>query len=179
MAQCPVPDNINPLSPVGFRLDIEKLPEVSYFCQEATIPDVTLSSIAVPTPLAQIQVPDSILQYGDLIVNFLVDEDMNNYKSLYNWVKGLGFPNDHREYTETIEADRRFGTSELTKNYSDASLSILSSSNTVVQTIKFIDLFPISIASLQFGSNLNDVNYLQGNAIFRYTSYEFEENVII
>jgi len=104
---------------------------------------------------------------------------MNNYKSLYNWVKGLGFPNDHREYTETIEADRRFGTSELTKNYSDASLSILSSSNTVVQTIKFIDLFPISIASLQFGSNLNDVNYLQGNAIFRYTSYEFEENVII
>ena len=175
MADCPVPENINPLSPVGFRLDIEKLPEVSYFCQEATIPDVTLNSIAVPTPLAQMQVPDSILQYGDLIVNFLVDEDMKNYKSLYDWVKGLGFPEDHQQYTDVLATDKRFGTTELTKNYSDASLSILSSSNTVVQTIKFVDLFPISIASLQFGSNLSDVNYLQGNAIFRYTYYEFSE----
>ena len=173
MADCPVPSNINPLSPVGFRLDIEKLPEVSYFCQEATIPDVTLNSINVPTPLAQMQVPDSILQYGDLIVNFLVDEDMKNYKSLYDWVKGLGFPEDHQQYTDVLATDKRFGTTELTKNYSDASLSILSSANTVVQTIKFVDLFPISIASLQFGSNLNDVNYLQGNAIFRYTYYEF------
>lgn len=179
MAQCPLPENINPLSPIGFRLDIEKLPEVSYFCQEATIPDVTLNSIAIPTPLSQIQVPDSILQYGDLIVNFLIDEDMKNFKSLYSWVRGLGFPDDHQEYTDTIAQDRRFGTSELTKNYSDASLSILSSANTVVQTIKFIDLFPISISSLQFGSNLTDVNYLQGNAIFRYTSYHFDEEVII
>jgi hypothetical protein len=174
MAQCPVPSNINPLSPVGFRLDIEKLPEVSYFCQEATLPDVTINAIPIATPLSVIQVPDTIITYGDLIVNFLIDEEMNNYKALYDWMKGLGFPTDHQEYTDLIAADRKLGTLELTKNYSDASLTILSSNNQAVRTLKFIDLFPISLASLQFGSNLSDVNYLQGNAIFRYTYYEFD-----
>jgi len=174
MAQCPVPDNINPLSPTGFRLDIEKLPDVSYFCQEATLPDVTINAIPVNTPLSVMQIPDSIIAYGDLIVNFLIDEEMNNYKALYDWVKGLGFPTNHNEYTNMINADRKLGTSELTRNYSDASLSILSSNNQVVRTLKFIDLFPISLASLQFGSNLSDVNYLVGNAIFRYTYYEFD-----
>jgi len=172
MAACPVPDNINPLSPIGFRLDIEKLPNVSYFCQEATIPDISLSSIPVPTPLAQIQIPDTIINYGDLVVNFLIDEKMENYTALYNWVKGLGFPTDHQEYTDLLNQDQQPNKLELSKNYSDASLHILSSSNNVVKTIRFIDLMPISLASLQFGSNLTDVQYLQGNAIFRYTYYE-------
>ena len=172
MAACPVPDNINPLSPIGFRLDIEKLPNVSYFCQEATIPDISLSSIPVPTPLAQIQIPDTIINYGDLVVNFLIDEKMENYTALYNWVKGLGFPTDHQEYTDLLNQDQQPNKLELTKNYSDASLHILSSYNNVVKTIRFIDLMPISLASLQFGSNLTDVQYLQGNAIFRYTYYE-------
>ena len=85
MAQCPVPDNINPLSPIGFRLDIEKLPEVSYFCQEATLPDVTINAVSVPTPLAAIQIPDTILQYGDLTVNFLVDEDVGLLSHPCDW----------------------------------------------------------------------------------------------
>jgi len=173
MANCPIPDNINPLSPTGFRLDIEKLPTVSYFCQEATIPDVSISSIAMPTPLSSIQIPDTIINYGDLVVNFLVDEDMDNYTALYNWIKGLGFPTDHSEYTTFINSNQQPGKLELSKNYSDGTLHILSSSNNVVRSLKFVDLFPISVASLQFGSNLTDVQYLQGNAIFRYTYYEF------
>jgi len=173
MAQCPVPENINPLSPVGFKLDIQKLPDVSYFCQEATIPDISITSIPVPTPLATIQVPDTIITYGDLVVNFLIDEDMKNYVALYDWVKGLGFPTDHTEYTQLLNEAQQQTSLELTKNYSDASLTILSSSNNPVRTIRFIDMFPISLASIQFGSNLTDVQYLQGNAIFRYTYYEF------
>jgi len=175
MARCPVPENINPLSPVGFRLDIQKLPNVSYFCQEATLPDVTINSVPVATPLSIMQIPDTILQYGDLIVNFLIDENMDNYKALYDWLKGLGFPTNHNEYTNFIAEDEQSSKMELSKNYSDASLSILSSNNQVVKTLRFVDMFPISLASLQFGSNLSDVNYLQGNAIFRYTYYEFAE----
>ena len=175
MARCPVPENINPLSPVGFRLDIQKLPNVSYFCQEATLPDVTINSVPVATPLSIIQIPDSILQYGDLIVNFLIDENMDNYKALYDWLKGLGFPTGYNEYSNFIAQDDQSNKSELSKNYSDASLSILSSNNIVVETLRFVGMFPISLASLQFGSNLSDINYLQGNAIFRYTYYEFSE----
>jgi hypothetical protein len=169
-----LPENINPLSPIGFRLSIQKLPTVSYFCQEATIPDVTLGAIPFATPLSMIQVPDDILTYGDLVVNFLVDENMTNYKALYNWMKGLGFPSDHIEYSDFIATDAQLGKSEFAKNYSDGSLSVLSSANNVVQTIKFIDLYPMSLGSLQFGSNQSDVQYLVGNATFRYTYYEFE-----
>ena len=100
---------------------------------------------------------------------------MDNYKALYDWLKGLGFPTEHQEYSDFIAQDQQANKMELSKNYSDASLSILSSNNQVVKTLRFVDMFPISLASLQFGSNLSDVNYLQGNAIFRYTYYEFSE----
>lgn len=173
MAACPVPDSINPLSPVGFRLDISKLPSVSYFCQEATLPDVTLGSIAVPTPLSVMQIPDTVITYGDLIVNFLVDDTMSNYKALYDWMKGLGFPENYEEYSNFIATDTQLGKSESAKNFSDGSLAILSANNTVVQTLQFRDLYPVSLASLQFGSNLADIQYLVGNAIFRYSYYEF------
>ena len=37
--------------------------------------------------------------------------------------------------------------------------------------IKFFDLFPISLSSLEFEATDTDVNYFTADAIFRYTVY--------
>jgi hypothetical protein len=175
---CPAPSNINPLSPTGFMLSIQKLPEVAFFSQEVTLPSVDLPHVDVNTPLSRMSITGEVLTYGDFTINFLVDEEMQNYNAVYNWLKGLGFPKDHNEYTSYIERQKSnqnmYSNSENVASYSDASLSILGSSNTPIKTFKFIDLHPVSLSSLQFTANATDVNYLIGSASFRYTYFEIE-----
>ena len=172
MTTLTVPSNINPLSPNGFMLNITKLPDISYFCQQVNLPTITLGSIDQNTPLSTIGVPGEMLEYAQLDVQFLIDENMTNYKAIYNWMVGLGFPEKHSQYTTFINSDDKSRT-ELGKNYSDATLSVLSATNNVVQQISFVDIFPISLDSLVFQSTNADVNYMIGHASFRYSYYKF------
>jgi len=170
---CPVPSNINPLSPNGFMFSIQKLPELTFFCQQVNLPGITLGSPDFSNPLLPQPIPGEILTYDQLIVQFLVDEQMTNYQAIYNWIVGLGFPNDHKQYAAFIKSDTRNIVEELPKNYSDATLQILGSNNQAVKTVQFVDLFPIAIDSLVFQGTNTDVNYLVGNATFRYGYYKF------
>lgn len=185
MAQmgCPLPANLNPLSPTGFRLNITKLPEVTFFCQEANLPDMNLAPIPIGTPFSTSMVPGEIIDFGALNINFLVDENMANYKAIYNWVAGLGFPRDYLQYQglaqseQPVQLSARFGTHQ--GNFSDGTLEILGSNNIGVQVINFKDLIPTSISSLNFRSDVDDIQYLIGSATFKYTYYEFVEPDVI
>jgi hypothetical protein len=106
-------------------------------------------------------------------VQFLVDSDMNNYKSIYNWIIALGFPQSYDQYIDFVSADQRGALSELARNYSDATLQILSGTNLPSQIVQFFDMFPVAIDSVVFESTNQDVQYIVGNATFRYGYYKF------
>lgn len=170
---CPTPDNINPLSPVGFQFNIIKLPDLAFFCQEVNLPGLLLGEPEFGTPFARVPVPGETLTYEQLEIQFLIDERMDNYKSLYNWMVALGFPQDYNQYLSLSDLDQ-INTTELATNYSDATLLILNNNNQPSQIVTFYDLFPVSISSLQFASTNTDVNYLVGRANFRFSYYKFE-----
>ena len=98
---------------------------------------------------------------------------MGNYQAIYNWIVALGFPNNYEQYTTFIDAEQRGAISELAANYSDATLQILGGNNQTVKTVQFVDLFPVALDSLQFSGTNTDVQYLIGNATFRYGYYKF------
>ena len=169
---CPFPDNLTPLSPNGFTLNIIKLPNVSFFCQQVDLPQIQLGSIDQATPLAVVPLQGEMMSFGELEVQFLVDDSMANYQAIFNWINGLGFPTSHKEYSDFISVDPT-GFSELSKGYSDGTLSILTGTNTIAKQIQFVDLFPTALGSLTFQSTNTDVQYLVGNATFRYSYYKF------
>lgn len=179
---CPIPNNINPLQPTGFQLSITKLPEVSFFCQTAIIPEVLIPPVDMGTPLSINKLPGDRITFGEFSVNFLIDEGMTNYIAIWNWIIGLGFPENYMQYQDLITSDQvsttpgtgtstipQFGT--LQGNYSDATLQILGSNNVAVRTVHFIDLHPISLSTLEFKANTTDVQYLTGTATFGYTYF--------
>jgi hypothetical protein len=170
---CPIPANINPLSPNGFLFNIQKLPELSFFCQQVNLPGITLGSPEFGNPFQTQPIPGETLTYDQLTVQFLVDETMTNYQAIYNWIVALGFPNSYEQYTTFVSNEDRGAISELAKNYSDATLQILGANNQAVKTVQFIDLFPIALDSLLFQGTNTDVNYLIGSATFRYGYYKF------
>lgn len=169
---CPIPNNINPLQSNGFMFGINKLPSVSFFCQEANLPGLTLPSADMATPLVDTPIPGEKLEFAELSITFLIDEDMSNYVAIHNWMIGLGFPKSHSQYTSYIQTNK-LNPNELLVGYSDGVLQIMNSSNNPVRTITFRDMFPVELQSLQLQSTNSETTYLAGNATFKYTLYEF------
>ena len=174
MSECLLPSNVNPLNPNGFNFYIAKLPNVSFFCQRVMIPGLTLGVIEQPNPFTNRAIPGEIMTFSELSVQFLIDEKMENYKAIFNWMRALGFPKDHSEYSNFVNEQGNNIYSELAKNFSDATVSVLDGMNVQTNSFKFYDVFPISMDPVQFESTAMDVNYVIGSATFKYTTFEID-----
>jgi|TARA_B100000424_G_scaffold129330_1_gene97976 hypothetical protein len=181
-------------SPSQFKFSIAKLPKVEFFCTEVNIPGINLGNAVQLTTLKDIPLPGTKLEFGDLSLTFLVDEKFDNFEEIYTWLRSLGFPADHSEYANLIEAGRdRFPTqgkelSGVSKfagregtavnvgaSLSDATLSILSAKNNVIKEVRFTDIFPTGLSGVGFSTQATDVQYLTSTVNFKYTLYDFAE----
>jgi len=163
--------NRNFLSPVGFRFTLAKEPKVSFFCNSASIPEITLGNTVQPSYLKDIDIPGEKLTYGDFSLRFLVDENLENYMKMHNWLTGLGFPETTQQF-KTLTTDDVTGEGALDQQFSDASLHILNSNFRDVAIVKFRDLFPVSLSSLEFDASEADVQYFTADVTFKYTIYD-------
>ena len=169
---CPSTD-INFLSPTGFILNIERLPKVSFFAQNVTLPSISLQTLSQTTPLSTIQIPSDLLEFAPLTLNFLVDERMENYLEAFRWMQGLGFPEDYSQYR--AQNNRGFdSSSDLQKNYSEAKLIVLGANKTKVKTINFYDCFPVSLSGFETDSTATDVQYVRASLELQYSYFDIE-----
>jgi len=161
--------NRNYLSPVGFNFTLSKEPKVSFFSSSARIPEINLGTAIQPSYLKDLDVPGDKLTYGDFSLRFLVDENMENYMAIHNWMTGLGYPETTQDFKD-LTTDNE-GVRDLRRQFSDGSLHILNSNYRDVAIVKFKDLFPIYLTSLEFEASDSDVNYFTAEVTFKYTVY--------
>jgi hypothetical protein len=162
--------NRNFLSPIGFEFTLAKKPKISFFCNSARIPEINLAIAQQPSYLKDIDVPGEKITYGDFSLRFLVDEHMENYMAIHNWITGLGFPETTEQYKELTTNSE--GLRDPKEAFSDGTLRILNSNYRSVAQIKFLDLFPVSLTSLEFQATDTDINYFTSDATFKYTIYK-------
>ena len=168
-------DNRNFLSGVGFKFNLTKFPKVDFFSNSARIPELNLELTRQPSYLKNIDVPGERLTYGDFTLRFLVDENMENYISVYNWLKGLGFPESTQEFRDlTTDKD---GIRDPKEAFCDGTLRILNSNYREVAKVKFNDLFPVSLTSLEFDATNTDIQFFTAEATFKYTIYNLESSI--
>ena len=161
--------NRNFLSPVGFKFTLSKYPKVDFFSNSARIPELSLGTAIQASYLKDIDIPGEKLTFGDLTVRFLVDENMQNYMAVHNWLKGIGFPETPQQFADqTTNVD---GIRDPLEVFSDGSLHILNSNFQDVAIVKFNDLFPVGLTSLEFDATETDINYFTAEVVMRYTVY--------
>ena len=161
--------NRNFLAPVGFKFTLAKYPKVDFFSNSARIPELSLGTAIQPSYLKDIDVPGEKLTYGDLNIRFLVDENMQNYMAMHNWLKGIGFPETPQQFAD--QTKDRDGLNDPLEVFCDGSLHILNSNFQDVAIVKFSDLFPVGLTSLEFDATETDINYFTAEAVMRYTVY--------
>ena len=185
------PTKLDYASPVQFRFKCSKLPTVEFFCQSANIPGISIGTASMPTGLKDIPIPGEKVSYQDLAISFLVDENLNNYKEIHDWIIALGFPQNHTQFADlqAAGADRYPGSTSgaivpetniavpLAEGgtYSDATLTILSSKNIPKTEIRFKNIFPTSISGLDYNIGGTDIDYITCNASFSYLGYTINQ----
>ena len=175
-------------SPIQFRFKCTKLPTVEFFVQSANIPGINLGSAQQNTPLYDMPLPGDKITFAALDMSFLVDENLNNYKEIHDWILGLGFPSNNQQFQDLQSAgsDRFPGSSKsaavtgtstpqpLNEGgiYSDAILTVLNSKNIAKTEIRFQNVYPTSLGSLNYDVRQTDVDYLSASVSFNYMNYD-------
>ena len=168
-------NNRNFLSGIGFKFNLGKYPKVDFFCNTARIPEISLGTATQSSYLKDIEIPGEKISYGDLTIQFLVDENMENYRIVHDWITGLGFPETAQQFKDTTTDVA--GAREMNEQFADGTLRILNSNFNEIAKVKFLDMFPVSLSSLDFDATSTDVNYFTAQATFKYTVYQLTSSV--
>ena len=58
--------------------------------------------------------------------------------------------------------------------YSDATLIVYNSSFNEIVKVKFRDVFPVSLSTINFDAGAGDIDYVTADATFKYSIYDIE-----
>ena len=156
------------LSPTGFRFVLNRTPNINYFTYSAPVPTLSLGDIDQQTPFVALPYPGDKLRYEPLALRFRVDEDLNNYMEIQDWLVSLGYPESFDQSAYNGKASTAFKSNNI---FSDGSLIIMSSNQNPNLSINFEDMFPISLTELTFDASIMDIEYLEATVTFRYKLY--------
>ena len=182
------PDKLDYASPTQFTFGIHQLPKVQFFVTAVNLPGLSLPQATMATPFKDVPVMGEKLEYSNISITFLVDEYLENYISLHNWITGSGFPSKRQQFSTfrdvtsntkvltnpTPSVDKVGQASPDKTMYSDAYIMILSNKNNPILQVSFQDIFPTNLGDLDFNQSATDVEYMTVTAEFAYKIYTLE-----
>ena len=156
--------SVNYLQPTGFRMliDRRRFANVSFYIQSVDHPGLTTSAAESPFRKYESlpQLPDSYT-YGQLTVNIILDENMNSYTELLNWMLA------------NVDGNP-IAAGEEEPSHSDIVLSILTSKNNINKTVYYRDAFPTDLGSFTMAANTDGTEVIVFSVTFRYTKFDIE-----
>jgi hypothetical protein len=154
------------ISPTGFRFSIKRLPNVSFFIQSAQIPSISIAPIEYATPFKTLAFTGDKIQNEPFTVTIRLDEYMDSYNEIYDWMMGLTKPKSFDQHKALKEGDGL---------YSDATLIVLDSRQNPGLEVTFHDIFPINLSAIQMDTTQSDINYITCDITFEHNGHEVKK----
>lgn len=157
----------NYLSTGGFDITIPRLPNVEFFSQKIVLPGVDASPIERSGPLSTVFDTADRLRYTDFDLSFIIDENMNNYLEIFNWMQGITAPETTAQYKALAESNDGIT--------SDVTVLILNSHKNANVSVTFLNAFPVGLTPISLEMNNTDVTYAEGTVTFRYDRFNIQQ----
>lgn len=152
------PENTNLLQPTKFIITFSDLPDTVYFCQKVKIPGLSIGFVTQVSPNLDFYLPGTKIDFNEFEMDFLVNEDLSSWSSIYNWMKNIT--------TDDVKTRRPQG---------EATLTIMSNLNNPKLRIKFAGIFPHSLEDVQLDTTLSAEDHIYSSASFRYDYFLIEK----
>ena len=159
-------ENFNYMQPTSFKLVIDRrnYPNLEFFCQNVTHPGMIMNPVELPVRrLAGLPFPGDTLTFNELSTNILLDENLESYTEMFDWIRRL---------LENNMFDRNPSGKSSQPNYADITLSILSSHNNQTKQVRYIDCVPTSLGDINFESTSSGQEFITFAASFRFNYFE-------
>lgn len=158
---------------------VEKVPTVEYYVQSVTIPGLTFAETIMPSRVGvDAYFPGDKVEFGTLDVSFLVDEDLENYKEIYDWMDAI-LPIKSGDDYKTLTDSERINTGQLSSinnalaEYSQITLITNTNKNLPNKFFNFYDCFPTSLGSIELQSGA-EAEPVVCSVSFRFTYYDIK-----
>lgn len=159
--------NINYLQPTSFKLTIDRTnyPNLEFFVQSFTHPGLMMPASELPIRrLQSIPFPGESLTINELSATVLLDENMESYSEMYNWIRRL-------QVTD-MDGNQNVQRGSTLNSHADIMLSILSSHNNLTKQVRYIDAIPTSLGDIAFESTATGSEFITFQATFRFSYFE-------
>lgn len=145
----------NLLALTGFKLAIhsEDFKYTQYFAVSASFPAVSLPEATTGYRNKQGFVPGDKLTYDPLTVRIAIDEQLQSYNEVFNWM-----------YSNTTNDKLAIH---------DMTLHFLTNHNNISRSVRFANAFPTNIGGLEFSVQQTESEYAYVDVTFRYDYFEF------
>lgn len=150
------PNSSGVLSPNKFKMVINRFPTTNFFVQSAIIPAITLgSAMQYTNSYADIKIPGDKVEFEDLIVTILIDQNILGYQQIFEWLSDAA-------------------KEELDFPYSDISIIALTGNSNYNKKFKFMNCFPYTLSNIVFDTRVAEDEPLTADIIFKYTDFIIE-----
>jgi len=174
-----LPDNLSYLAPTQFELIVKKLPNTKYFATGVNIPSVNIGESLQPTRLgANIKLPGDKINYGELTITFIVDENMENWTEMFNWMEGITASTDTEKYRLLVGANKREDqpqdySGDDMEMYSDMTIVVTTAANNPNRYIRIQDAYPSTLGEITMDTTVaGGLSYVTCTATFFFTNFE-------
>lgn len=150
--------NYNAAIQTSFMLEIPQFKELNYFIQTAEVPGLTMAGVDAPFKNFQGSVPSNRIDFDQLNLTFLVDEEWENWYSIVQWMKRI-----------------RRNDRPILDDMSDLTLHLTNSNKNLNKQIVFRGAYPVLLGTLPLESAVVDTNPLVCSLAFRYQEYEMKK----
>ena len=153
------PDNNNTLQQNKFKFIIQRFPNLEFRVKNVILPGTSIRKIERTTAFNSIYYPGGEYDQDELTVRFLVDEELNNYFEIWNWMMALA---PYKDFDYVV------------KNYSDyttnVSMIFLSNKLNPLVEITFEDIWPVSISEIDMSYDDTDTTPIEATVSFSFNT---------
>ena len=142
-----------------FLVNLSRLPVVDFYCQSITTPDVSINSSSFNYISGHTYETDTQINYGTLSLTFIVDEYLDNYNQVLNWMKSISPDTSIEESKKLYDDSKQAG---ISFDYTDIELIFNTSKGKVSYTYQ--NCTPNSLSGLEF--NVSEDLYITANVVF-------------
>jgi hypothetical protein len=168
MARTTLTQNKNFLQPTGFRISIDhtRFGNVQFFAQSISHPGASANAVEIAAPrVSSIPFSPSKITYSDLTVMIILDEDMQSYTELQDWMESL-------VNEPEVRPRQRVQSPSLQESYADITVTILTSHNNANLRIKYNDCIITNLGQVEMTANQQDVTFITFAANFKFRDFE-------
>lgn len=158
--------NLAPNFSQGYNFDIviPSLPVVSALAQDFLVPALTLNPMEVPNRFVDYTLAGEKLLYGELDIGFIMDNNMDAYVEVHNWMNLMA-----GAYDQPVE--------ERQLLHNDVTLQLLNNHKNLVRTFKFIDCWPTSLGAASY--DLATAGQVKSILTMKFTAFTITPNSAI